>query len=47
MSVAIALILALLYPPRPHQIESIEDYQDCLDDRDLTSEDNDGQCEEP
>lgn len=27
--------------------EALQDFQDCLDDRDLTAEDNDGECEEP
>lgn len=27
--------------------KAMQDFQDCLDDRDLTAEDNDGQCEEP
>jgi hypothetical protein len=54
MSKSIAMILALLYPapvrPSPAQMaraEALQDYRDCLDDRDLTPEDNDGECEEP
>lgn len=27
--------------------EALQDFQDCLDDRDLPAEDNDGECEEP
>lgn len=47
------MLLAYLPPQQPkpqptrERIEALQDYQDCLDDHDLTPEDNDGECEEP
>lgn len=48
----LALMLDGIWPtpktkPSRARIEAVQDYQDCLDDRDLTPEDNDGECEEP